>query len=224
MSTSDPLWEAVGGLSQTTKMPWYSFSLPAGEACPGAALRRADPGSVCSQCYAYKGRYMFASVRDPARRRLEILRNTEPPLWVSAMTRLLRREASKLAKVPWFRWHDSGDVISVDHALSLIDVAARCPDIKFWLPTQEPLIIRSAALQWKRKWPTNLCVRIGRVKVDDAGDVLMTPPCPQATASVVVTDVEKVTCPATLYTKTCLEAGCSLCWNPKIPLVRYKLH
>src|SRR5690349_4317212 len=45
-------------LSQTTKMPGPSWSLPAHRACP-----RAN-GNICDSCYASKGCYRYESTRN----------------------------------------------------------------------------------------------------------------------------------------------------------------
>ena len=55
--TKDAANKIVGGLSAPGKMPEGSFGLSARDCKTGSALRQI-PGSVCSQCYALKGRYV----------------------------------------------------------------------------------------------------------------------------------------------------------------------
>lgn len=240
----DAAWEAVGGLTQAAKMPWYSYALPAGIACPGSAERCKDPKSICRVCYAKKGRYLFANVRDKSRRRYEIVSkidthpstfvlNSEGLHWTAQMTLLLRYEAARAkekdpAFVPRFRWHDSGDLISVPYTLCIVNVAYRCPDILFWLPTQEPQYVHEAhRLDKSKGWPHNLCVRVGLSQIDPPADTLelwTRKPFPEATWSFVTEDETKVTCPGTLYTKTCDEANCHQCWSNRVNLVKYRRH
>ena len=51
-----------GGLGKPSKMPGYAYGIPAKHCKVGAKLHKV-PGSVCADCYALKGRYMFANVQ-----------------------------------------------------------------------------------------------------------------------------------------------------------------
>ena len=55
-------WAIVGGLSDCTKMPKFSYGLPAIKCIVGAKLNKVV-GSVCKKCYALTGHYLFESVR-----------------------------------------------------------------------------------------------------------------------------------------------------------------
>ena len=112
MNTKEAL-EIVGGLSKPSKMPGWSYGLPAKECKTGSKLRKV-PGSTCFDCYALKGCYVFKVVQDAQYRRLAAIRH---PLWVQAMTHLIN---SKKADV--FRWHDSGDVQDLDHLNKIYEV------------------------------------------------------------------------------------------------------
>ena len=72
----------TGGLSSPSKMPGYAYNLPAWECVTGVKLQ-AIKGSVCSGCYAMKGRYRFPNVKDALNRRLNSLTH---PQWVEAMS------------------------------------------------------------------------------------------------------------------------------------------
>ena len=76
--------DIVGGLSNPSKMPCYSTSLPATECKTGSELARIE-GSVCHGCYAREGCYLFASTREAMARRLASLSH---PDWVPAMAAL----------------------------------------------------------------------------------------------------------------------------------------
>jgi len=41
----------------------------------------------------------------------------------------------------YFRWHDSGDLQSVNHLALIIEIAKKTPSIRHWLPTREYKII-----------------------------------------------------------------------------------
>jgi hypothetical protein len=67
-------------------------------------------GGLCLRgCYAMKGRYRFKNVKDALNRRLNSLTH---PQWVEAMTVLVSHYSRK---VPFFRWHDSGDLQGAQH-------------------------------------------------------------------------------------------------------------
>ena len=123
--------EITGGLSSPSKMPGPSFNLPAAACITGAKLVNV-PGSTCSGCYALKGRYRFPNVQDALARRLAKLHN---PRWVEAMVTLIDND-------PVMRWHDSGDIQSVQHLKNIFEVCLRTPTTSHWLPTREARFIK----------------------------------------------------------------------------------
>ena len=94
-------------LAKTSKMPGYSISTPATDCITGGKLQKLK-GSVCSDCYALKGSYTFSNVKPALKKRQEFMKS---PKWVELMVETLNR-----TKSPYFRWFDSGDVQSVEHA------------------------------------------------------------------------------------------------------------
>ena len=105
----------TGGLSSPSKMPGYAYNLPAWECVTGVKLQAVE-GSVCSGCYAMTGRYRFTNVKEALTRRLESL---DHPEWVEAMTVLVSHYSRK---VPFFRWHDSGDLQGAEHLKKIFEV------------------------------------------------------------------------------------------------------
>lgn len=92
----------TGGLSLTTKMPCPSWGISATRCRIGQALARRE-GTVCSGCYALRGRYRFAAVQA----RLEArYRGLFHPLWTPAMVFLVRYFCDR-----YFRLFDSGDLL-----------------------------------------------------------------------------------------------------------------
>ena len=94
-------WILVGGLSKPGKMPGWSIGIPAKECNTGGKLQNKK-GSVCNDCYALKGCYVFKVVQDAQYRRLAAIK---APLWVEVMALLINSKKPDI-----FRWHDSGDV------------------------------------------------------------------------------------------------------------------
>ena len=153
MKTSEAL-KIVGGLSKPSKMPGWAYGLPAKECKTGSKLRLI-PDSVCYNCYALKGCYVFKVVQDAQYRRLEA---TKSPLWTGAMALLINSKKSKE-----FRWHDSGDVQDEEHLLKIFAVCKLTPDVKHWMPTREA---------WTKHFlpecPDNLVIRFSMPMVDQA--------------------------------------------------------
>ncbi len=116
----------TGGLSAPGKMPEGSYNLPASACQTGQKLAKI-PGTPCSGCYALKGRYRFPNVKDALQRRLKSLMD---PRWTEAMTVLVKGKKH-------FRWHDSGDIQSVDHLKKIFEVCNNTPQTIHWLPTQK---------------------------------------------------------------------------------------
>ena len=112
MQTSEAI-KITGTLSKPSKMPGFSYGIPAKECKTGSKLRKV-PGSTCHGCYALKGCYVFKVVQDAQYKRLEAIKN---PLWTAAMTILINSKKSK-----FFRWHDSGDVQDLQHLNKIYDV------------------------------------------------------------------------------------------------------
>jgi len=100
----------TGGLSKPSKMPGPAYNLPAIRCKTGSKLRKIK-NSVCSGCYALKGRYVFRNVQNALERRYQSLDHEQ---WTEAMTVLVKDH-------PWFRWHDSGDVRDIDHLVQKIE-------------------------------------------------------------------------------------------------------
>lgn len=196
-------WKIVGGLTKTSKMPWYSYSIPAQMCKIGAKLAKI-PGTVCHNCYALKGFYQMPNVKDVQRIRFASLSH---PQWVEAMVFLL---TDIKTKTPYFRWHDSGDLQSPEHLDLIIEVARRTPHIRHWLPTREHAIVKAR----QDKIPPNLTIRLSAHHVDHDP-----PKTPLPTSTVVSSGG---TCPA--YTQGGKCGSCRACWDPSIPNVSYPLH
>ena len=193
----------VGGLSNPAKMPCKSYGLPAEECKVGSALRKIA-GSVCSDCYALKGQYQFSNVQAAQYRRLDTLYH---PDWVDAMVTLIKG-------MPFFRWHDSGDIQCPQHLHNIFDVCERTPDTQHWMPTREKATVRHVERQRKR--PENLVIRVSAPMIDGE------PPKGFEHTSGVATEKSDATCPAYKQDGEC--GDCRRCWDTSVSHVDYPLH
>ena len=192
----------TGGLSKPSKMPGPAHNLPAWRCITGVKLQ-AVPGSVCSGCYAMKGRYRFKNVKEALERRQQALMD---PRWVDAMVTLITGE-------PWFRWHDSGDIQSPEHLKNIFEVCKRTPGTRHWMPTREVKFLR---LMDPDVIPPNLIIRISSHMIDQ-GPVTHWP-----WTSTVSTKPEDRTCPAPDQGNEC--GSCRACWSRDTANICYGKH
>jgi len=161
----------VAILSKPSKMPGTSFSVPAQRCVTGAKLAKI-PGSVCYDCYALKGAYIWPIVQNAMEYRLDLLNSSE---FVSTMVaELNKRRATE------HRWFDSGDVHSVAHCLKIIAVCRLTPNKKHWIPTKERKLWQQALKM--ESLPDNAVIRYSATMVDKA------PPKDWENSSAVITD------------------------------------
>lgn len=204
----------VGGLSSPSKMPGYSYSLPARECITGAKLR-AVKGSTCSGCYALKNRYLFPATQAALYRRLDAIGR---PLWAEVMAELVNRRA---LESPYFRWHDSGDLQSLEHFAAICRVARLTPTVSHWLPTREYRIVADYR-RAGRPIPRNLTVRMSAHMV--GGTVPRFPaPLTVSTVSLDESTYPKAHhCPSRFQDNKCGE--CRACWSKGVKHVDYHAH
>ena len=193
--------EITGGLSKPSKMPGPAYNLPASQCITGAKLVNVK-GSTCSGCYALKGNYIrFPAVQKAMERRAASLVHDS---WITAMVVQIKRHR-------WFRWHDSGDLQSVDHLKKIFEVCKATPETKHWLPTRETWML---SLMDPEVVPKNLCIRASGTKVDGAA-----PRSWPWTSTVVTKDKS---CPAAEQGNKCLD--CRACWDRNVKNVAYGKH
>jgi hypothetical protein len=202
--------EITGGLSTPSKMPCYSFSISAKKCITGGKLREVD-GSTCSKCYAFRGNYQYEVVQNAHARRFKGLSHPE---WVNAMAFLVNAFESS----GYFRWHDSGDLQSVEHLKNIAEVCRLTPDIKHWLPTREYKIVSDFLKV--NALPFNLTIRLSAFMIDAE------PPKALATRLGVqtsgVSSESAFNCPASNQGNKCVR--CRACWDKNVPNVNYKKH
>ena len=219
MMTIKQALEVAGTLGFPAKMPGTAYGISAKACITGAKLAKVE-GSVCHGCYALKGNYLYPSIGISHETRLAGLSN---PLWTAAMVTLLNHahERGRGRKGPiasgWHRWHDSGDLQSVEHLTKICAVAAMTPKIRHWLPTRELGIVK--AYQAKGGIvPSNLVIRVSATMVD--GDATQVWPTTSGVHNAK--RAKGRTCPAPAQEGKC--GDCRACWNPKVKHVSYHLH
>ena len=197
---------AVGGLSQTSKMPCLSWGISADHCKTGSKLAQIE-GSICSTCYAQKGAYKWPPPKNAHERRLSLI-NTSG--WVDNMV-------SAINNADYFRWFDSGDLQTDEMLADIVRVAIATPETKHWLPTHEIFIV-SRYLRKHGKFPSNLIVRVSAAMVDGE-------PSKRFELTSTVHKLDKPIgreCPSSRQGNKC--ADCRACWNPRIKNISYKYH
>ena len=191
--------EITGSLTRTSKMPGLSYSLPAWECQTGSKLSLV-PGTPCFGCYAKKGNYTrYPAIKKAQYYRLDSLGHDS---WVTAMVAQIKRQK-------WFRWHDAGDVQSVEHMNKILTVCRLTPGTRHCLQTQERKYLPAP-----EEVPDNLVIRLSSSKIDGPRSTAWT-----HTSSVVM---KGASCPAPAQGGKCKE--CRACWTKSVKHVSYGKH
>ena len=189
-------------------MPGFGYSTPAEDCITGSKLAKIVD-SICSFCYARKGRYVFPNVKNAMKKRLKALERLD---WVEKMVFMI----GKREKSGFFRWHDSGDIQGIWHLEKIAEVARRLPHIKFWLPTREYRIVR----EWMEfgSKPDNLVIRLSAYMMDGK------PPVIAKKLGLPTSGVTRdgFSCPAPNQGNECKD--CRACWDHDVENINYKKH
>jgi hypothetical protein len=171
-------------------------------------------GTTCSTCYARKGHYRFANTE---RAHEERYQKIQDPEWEDAMVAQILLNTDR-----YFRWFDSGDVQSKEHAQKICNIARRTPGILHWLPSQELSIWRAL----KDQIPENLIVRVSSIEVGKRRKVtgFLTSMVIKATKKEWPTleNTDVYHCPSSLQGNRC--GQCRACWDSSIQTVAYRHH
>jgi hypothetical protein len=200
-----------GSLSEPGKMPGHGYSLPAAECRLGRFLRNF-PNAVCAHCYALRGRYVFGVVRRALAKRFNSLLH---PLWVEAISNLIQRSGDR-----YFRWHDSGDIQSVEHLRNIVAVCKTLPNVKFWLPTREYQTVE-AFRRSGDQIPPNLCVRYSAHFIDGVPPRRYGMPISTVSSRLDKVPVGAYRCKAASRGNMC--GRCRACWDPRITVIDFPL-
>ena len=204
----------VGGLSAPSKMPSYAWSISAKRCNIGSKLAQVKD-SVCYNCYALKGRYMFGNTQGAWERRYKAW-NSDRDKWVDAMIYIMHNK-KHIKETGHFRWFDSGDIQGEDMLSDINTVAWASPTIRFWLPTKEYKLIKDTKLDIA----PNLIIRVSNPNVDSS-----TLNGYKHISTVYSKDnlinSEGYICPSSKQGNKC--GDCRACWSDKVEEVSYIAH
>ena len=213
----------AGSMTQTSKMPCKSYSLPTVACITGFKMAQL-PGSICASCYANKGNYkMYANNIEPAQHArldsvLQACADTTGEMaadWVNAIISMIGSDS-------YFRWHDSGDLQSVEHLELIVLVCELTPNCKHWLPTREYGTIK-AYIDLYGAFPSNLTVRLSAMYADKP---VIIPKSLQGIPGITASNVHSKspaigeTCKAPTQQGKCLD--CRACWSDTV--ISYAMH
>jgi Gene product 88 len=215
-------------LSDASKMPSLSFSLPAGDSCPWALY---GEGAICDGCYAQKGRYVMPNVSSAQRVRFDWAKKClRTPAgedeFVDALTSAIRAAGNT-----YFRGHDSGDFFCPAYVDLWARICAALPEVTFWFPTRtwRALTDQRSSATTKRNWAlalTALCA-LPNVRVRPSALMFNAPAplvrnlIPGMAAGTTARD-EGFNCPAAHQGNVC--GTCRTCWDAPDTSVSYHRH
>ena len=211
-----------GSLTQTSKMPCKSSSLPT-ESCETGSRMAKLPGSICSMCYAEKGFYaVYQNTIKPAQfARLDaVWQAMQSPehaqAWLSGMAALIGADQ-------YFRHHDSGDLQGLAHLELIAQLATATPHCQHWLPTREYSIVKEYIAK-HGALPKNLIVRLSAMYPDQPVTI---PASLRGHANITSSNVHTPgapvhghACQAPANNGAC--GSCRMCWSGAV--VSYAIH
>ena len=206
--------KSFGGLSNTDKMPCYSWAISASECKMGSVLAK-NKGSVCAKCYARKGNYTWPNtVRAHARRLSSYLNDRES--WTESFIDV-GRDLVSLGE-SHFRWFDSGDIQDVKMLEDILRVCSSTKALAFWIPTKEVTIL-AEYLELGGDIPSNTNIRVSSFMIGDvhSKNVEHLFDHPRISRSFVDVKTDNVfQCPAQSQGHQC--RSCRACWDPKLSI------
>jgi len=216
--------DVAGSIGYPSKMPGTSYGISAESCKTGSKLAEIE-GSVCFKCYALGGNYQYPSVKVAHAKRESGIEN---PAWENAMVTLItvthkrgvNRKGEKIAR-GWHRWHDSGDIQSVNHLAKICAIAKRTPQIKHWLPTRELAMVKAFIAEGGIV-PRNLVIRVSATMVDGNPTQAWGTTSTVHSHPLIAKAIGARICPAPKQDNAC--GDCRACWNPKVKNVSYHVH
>ena len=195
-------------LSNPSKMPGKASMLPASTCKRGAKLRTKD-GTVCSHCYACKGRFVFANVQAAMRRQYD---ETMDALMYpdNGYAQAMAYEITQTGED--FRHFASGDFQSAAHVALVCEIARLSPSVRHWAASREYGYV-AEYLRQGGTIPANLTIRMSADRIGrPAKDVGL----PTATV-----DYNGDRCEAKTRGGHC--GPCRKCWDASVSNVDYPL-
>ena len=238
MSIKEAL-RTIGGLSNPSKMPGASYSVPAWRCSLGAVLATVA-GTICSGCYALAGAYAWPNVQRALERRYALLqRAVAQPRFRAAFvrafvyiltTRANRAPQHRAYDAPGsdpfhFRWFDSGD-LQPGWLDIICSIANRTPRVRHWLPTRERKLVE-AYLRAGGTIPRNLRVRLSAARIGAPAPHHAVLGFGSTAHDTVAPPAGALACPAGEATepanRSCAAQACRYCWTEP-GAVSYRMH
>jgi hypothetical protein len=204
-------------LTNTSKMPSRSWSLPAHQACPAAVT---GPGTICGSCYASKGAYSWSPVQRAQQARfrwtVERMRTADGRQeFVDTMVKAIAG-----TKSPYFRVHDSGDLFNPAYVRAWAAIARALPGKRLWIPTR--LWRFYDRPQWHEALDEllaceNVTLRPSALRFEDPAPMI-----PGWAAGTTASAGDAYTCPAPTQGGEC--GDCRVCWDSPDQPVSYHKH
>lgn len=194
------------------KVACLSYGLSPILSCPGMVLGK---DSVCSDCYACRGRYGLPSPKQGHIRRL-LAFVSDKNMWVEKVISQLRHHLSLGEK--YVRIHDSGDFFSTEYIAAWEEIAATVPSMRFFAPTRVYHLAEYLPALQSLNTRRNVTVRPSALWIDQEADVV---PGLSAPANVARNHGN---CPAVEKHGTCVSAHCRKCWNAPEKTVTFRRH
>ena len=197
-------------ISVTSKLDGIrSWSLQAGDTCPGSFKANGELVDACAGCYAKGGNYRYPNVKAP---RLENRKDWQRSGWVNDMVNALDSDR-------YFRWFDSGDMYSVKLAEKILAVMRATPWVRHWLPTRMHKFPKFGSVLAAMQALDNVSVRF-------SSDSVMGEFGPEH-GSVIVPDANSIPAGATAcgaYQRDGKCGGCRACWDKGVAVIAYPAH
>jgi len=197
-------------LSDASKMPCKSWSISAGDTCPGSKdFVTGEWVDACEICYARGGFYLMPVVRAVREFNKKDWKRAE---WENDMVKLL-------SPMELFRWFDSGDMYHLGLAKKIRNVMARTPNTKHWLPTRQHKFDKFKGVLSEMEQLPNVIVRyssdsISGGLVDGLNSSTIIP--------YVETPTTATVCLA--YDRKGKCGDCRACWDKSIKVIAYPAH
>jgi len=205
---------ATPKISNASKMPCKSWSLPAWESCPSAKKSDGKPVDACNYCYALTGAYRFPATVASRAHNMEDWKCDD---WVSAMVKVI-------GKAKYFRWFDSGDCYDTKLAYKIYTVMGLTPNCSHWLPTRMYKDSKFADVFRRMNELENTVVRYSSDSIN--GAIVMSNSAPTSTIIQSADEFKpskgESLCRA--FTRKGKCASCRACWSKSVKVIKYALH
>ena len=209
--------------TKNSKMPGATFGLSTSGCNVGSKLRDVC-GSVCERCYAAKLEKLRPTVKQGWQNRTNAVQAAmanpeESAKWVMAMAQRIDQVTAKTGEL-FFRWHDSGDLLSAEHLEMIVAVCDLTPHVNHWLPTKEKALVNAYLKANPEGFPINLSVRVSAAMV--GAEPLKSIYVGSSTVHRKGSQVFGYECPAYKQGGNC--GDCRACWNQNVKNISYPLH